>query len=78
MAIHEAVGLWRKPLIHGKVRILEYAKEETTEKASVQALFRQAKIERMSRHVGLFAIGIVVVLVVASIASPFFRPALWY
>ena len=57
---------------------MEHAKEQTTDRASVEALVLQAKIERMSRHVGRVAIGFFVVCVVASIASRFFRPALWY
>ena len=57
---------------------MEHAKEQTTDKASVEALVVQAKIERMSRHVGRVAIGFFVVCVVATIASHFFRPALWY
>ena len=57
---------------------LEHAKEQTTDKASVEALVLQAKIERMSRHVGRVAIVVFVVCVVASIASRFFRPVLWY
>jgi len=57
---------------------MEHAKDQTTDKASVEALVLQAKIERMSRHIGRVAIVIFVVCVVASIASRFFRPALWY
>ena len=57
---------------------MEHAKEQTTDKASVESLVMQAKIERMSRHVGQVAIGFFVVCVVATIASHFFRPALWY
>ena len=57
---------------------MEHAKEQTTDKASVEALFVQANIERMSRHVGRVAIGFIVVCVVASMASHFFRPTLWY
>jgi hypothetical protein len=41
---------------------LEHAKEQTTDKASVEALVLQAKIERMSRHVGRVAIGVFLII----------------
>ena len=62
----------------GNAQVMEQAKDQTNNKESVEALVLHAKIERMSRHVGRVAIVIFVVCVVASIASRFFKPALWY
>ena len=50
---------------------LESAKDQTTDKKSVEALVLRAKIERMSRHIGRVAIVVFVVCVLASIASSF-------
>jgi len=47
-------------------------------KHAVGRLVIQFRIERASRRVGQVAIGVSVVWLVASIASRFFRPALWY
>ena len=52
---------------------MEHAKDQTVKRKCVEALVRHAKIERMSRLVGRVAIAVIVVMLVASVASVFFK-----
>ena len=52
--------------------VMEHAKGQIS-KECVEALVLRARIDRMSRIVGRVAIAIFVVMLVASVASPFFK-----
>jgi hypothetical protein len=51
---------------------MEHAKGQIR-KECVEALVLRARIDRMSRIIGRVAIAIFVVMLVASVASPFFK-----
>jgi hypothetical protein len=50
-----------------------HAKDQIIKKKCVEALVRHARIERMSRLVGWVSIAVFVVMLVASVASVFFK-----
>lgn len=53
--------------------VMEHANDQIIKKKCVEALVRHAKIDRMSRLVGRVSIAVFVVMLVASIASLFFK-----
>jgi hypothetical protein len=52
---------------------MEHANDRLIKKKCVEALVLSAKIERMSKLVGRVSIAVFVVMLVASVASAFFK-----